>query len=104
MFPYIQVNFEGMPSDPSLEAAIHRWVARLEGMNIGVRRAEIVVERLGRRRTAVRLRIGSADGTPRWATTSHVDAYVAVSDAFRDVWRQLRAAPVARRSPVALAG
>jgi len=105
VFPYIHVAFHGMPRDPSLEAAIHRWVARLEGMNARVQRADVTVEPLGRRRTSVSVFVGAIGGVTPQATTSHVDAYVAVSDAFREVRRQLIGRATAPRSaPVALAG
>jgi ribosome-associated translation inhibitor RaiA len=106
MSPYVQVSFQGMLRDPSLEAAIHRWVARLGSLNVEIHRAEVAIERLGRRRTAVRVSIGSVDGTAPAAAADHADAYVAVSDAFRAVHRQLLPRRVARgRRPVlALAG
>jgi ribosome-associated translation inhibitor RaiA len=105
VLPYIQVSFRGMPRDPALEAAIHRWVARLEWMNVGVQRAEVSVERIGRRRTSVSLQIGANDGSAPSATASHADAYVAVSDAFHGVQRKLVRSPVhARRASLALAG
>lgn len=105
VFPYIHVAFHGLPRDPSLEAAIHRWVARLEGMNTGLQRADVTVEPLGRRRTSVSVYVGALGGVTPQAATSHVDAYVAVSDAFREVRRQLLGRTTAPRSaPLALAG
>jgi len=94
-----------MPRDGSLEAAVHRWVARLEWTPIEVHRAEVMIERVGRRRTAVRVSIGSVTGAAPTAATSHADAYVAVSNAFREVRRQLlaRGTTVARSASLALA-
>lgn len=105
MCPFVNVSFQGMPRDPSLEAAVHRWVARLEWTSIEVHRAEVVIERIGRRRTGVRLRIGPVTGDAPTVATGHADAYVAVSNAFRAVRQRLvdRDTPVVRRSPLALA-
>jgi hypothetical protein len=91
MTSYIDVNFQRIDRDPSIESAIHRWVARFEAMRFEVRRAAATVEPAGRHRTAVRLALVLADGTSQTAATSHVDPYVAVSDAFRLVRRQLLA-------------
>ena len=49
----------------------------------------VMIERVGRRSTSVGLTLsGGADWT-RKASTSHKDAYVAVSDAFRALRHQL---------------
>ena len=87
--PYIEVSFPGSPHDPALEAAVHRWVARLEPAIEDAVRVDVKIDRSARRRTTVGLTIlGGSDG-PRTAATSHQDAYVAVSDAFRAVRLQL---------------
>lgn len=94
-----------MTRDPSLEAAVHRWVARLEWTPIEIHRAEVLIERAGRRRTVVRVSIGEVTGAAPTTATSHADAYVAVSNAFRDMRRQLldRGAAVTRSASIALA-
>lgn len=106
MFPYVQVSFQGLPRDPSLEAAVHRWVARLESMGAEIRGAEVTIEPMGRRRTSVRASIGPSSGARPAAESSHIDAFVAVSEAFRALHRQLlaRAAAASRRPTLALAG
>jgi ribosome-associated translation inhibitor RaiA len=88
MQPYIQVSFPGSQRDPALEAAVHRWVARLESEMEDALRLEVMIDRSGRRRTSVDLTLCASDG-PRTAATSHKDAYVAVSDAFRALRMQL---------------
>jgi ribosome-associated translation inhibitor RaiA len=89
MHPYIQVSFPGGTRDPSLEAAVHRWVARLESDIEDALQVDVMIERVGRRGTTVGLTLsGGVDG-PRKAATSHKDAYVAVSDAFRALRQQL---------------
>lgn len=67
--------------------------------------AEVMIERTGRRRTVVRVTIGPVTGAAPTAATDHIDACVAVSNAFRAVRHQLldRGTAVARRSSFALA-
>jgi hypothetical protein len=92
MTSYIDVDFQRTDRNPSIESAIHRWVARFEAMRFAVQRASAIVEPGGRNRTTVRLTRVLADGTARTAATTHSDAYVAVSDAFRVVRQELLAA------------
>jgi hypothetical protein len=89
MTSYIEVNFGRVGHDPSIESAIHRWVARFEAMGFPVQRATAGVEPGSRHRTAISLTLVLTDGTSRSAATTHTDAYVAVSDAFRLVRQQL---------------
>lgn len=95
MTSYIDVIFQRTDRNPSIESAIHRWVARFEAMRFEVRRAIATVEPAGRSRTAVHLTLVLADGASRLAATAHADPYVAVSDAFRMVRQQLLAAAAA---------
>jgi ribosome-associated translation inhibitor RaiA len=95
MHAHIEVSFRGSPRDPALEAAVHRWVSRLEPM-VGedVLSVDVTIE-LSRRRTAVSLKLCGGDDDVGTATTSHTDPYVAVSDAFRAARQQL----LERRTP-----
>jgi hypothetical protein len=88
MQPDVQVSFPGSQRDAALEAAVHRWVARLESEMEDALRLEVMIDRRARRGTSVDLTLCGADG-PRTAATSHKDAYVAVSDAFRALRMQL---------------
>lgn len=89
MQPYIQVEFPGSQRDASLEAAVHRWVARLESVIADAVRIDVQIARVGRTGTSVGLTVcGGTEGT-RTAAKSHKDAYVAVSDAFRALRQQL---------------
>ena len=89
MQPYIQVVFPRSERDPSLEAAVHRWVARLESIIVDAVRVDVLIDRVSRGSTMVGLTVcGGAEGT-RTAATRHKDAYVAVSDAFRALRQQL---------------
>ncbi len=96
MTPYIHVSFQRIARNPSIESAIHRWVARFEAMRFEVRRALATVESAGRNRTTVHLSMVLVDGVSRTAKITHTDPYVAVSDAFRLVRQQLLAAPAGR--------
>lgn len=93
MYPYIEIQFRGVPRDTSLESAIHRWVARFEALNIRVRRALVTIEASGRRRTSVCLALALANSAAPTVSNSHADAYVAISEAFRAVRRRLLEPP-----------
>jgi ribosome-associated translation inhibitor RaiA len=88
MQPYIQVSFPGGPRDLALEAAVHRWVARLESAIEDALHVDVTIER-ARRNTSVGLTLSGGSSGSRKAATSHKDAYVAVSDAFRALRQQL---------------
>lgn len=98
MSPAIDVKFVRLPHDPSVEAAVQRWVDRLGWTNVEVLNASISVERSGWRRTYTSLTLLLSGGKALTASTTHLDPYVAVADVFRDVRRQLlaRAAMVGR--------
>jgi ribosome-associated translation inhibitor RaiA len=94
---FVDVHFQGLAPDPSVESAIYRWVARLEAIQIGVARAKVTVEALGHRRVAVCLTVTLMDGSLRAADAIHPDVYLALEEAFRDLKRQARQpAPAAR--------
>ena len=100
----IDVSFSGVDPDPSVEAAIHRWVARLESMRLEVDRARVRLENARRGRTTIDLRLSMMDGTVHVATAERTDIYVAVGDAFRAVWKQnTQRLPVMRQRMLALA-
>jgi hypothetical protein len=98
MCPDIDVKFVRLPRDPSVEAAVQRWVDRI-GWNIEVDRAVVSIERIGWRRLSVSLELFPSAGKLVTAATSHTDIYVAVADVFRAARKQLlrgvAAAPVA---------
>ena len=89
MQPYIQVSCPGGARDLALEAAVHRWVARLESAIEDALHVDVTIQRVGRRSTAVGLTLSGGSSGSRKAATSHKDAYVAVSDAFRALRQQL---------------
>lgn len=96
MQPFIDVKFERMTRDPSLEASAHRWLARLEAANVPIHGAAVTIEPASRRLTAVRLTLDLVDGPPCTAVSSHGEIYVAVAEAFRAAWRQLLARAASR--------
>jgi hypothetical protein len=97
MFPFVEIQFCRLARNPSLESAIHRWVARLEAMQIAVRRADVTVEAAGRRRTSVSLAVSLADRIEPDVVVAHADPYVAIAEAFRVVRRQVLARQVPSR-------
>jgi hypothetical protein len=95
MQPAVRVKFERMARDPSVEASVHRWIARLESANVPLCSADITIEKTDGERTAVHLKLDPAGGPSSTIITSHDEIYVAVADAFRSARRQLLARPEA---------
>jgi ribosome-associated translation inhibitor RaiA len=89
--PFVDVTFLGLAHDRSLEAAAIRWVGRLAAMQFDVRDAAVTIGPAGRRRTATSLKLVLVNGEVAVASTAHEDPYVAISDAFRAVRRELLA-------------
>lgn len=89
MSPVVEVRFRGLVHDPSVESAIHRWVARFESMRIEVQHVRVTLEPSRRRRTMVSLTLELTDGTAHASTTIHGDVYVGVADAFRTLRQEL---------------
>ena len=98
MQPYITVWFRGLANDLSIEAAVHRWVARLEATTLDIWKAEVAIERVGKQRVVVSVMLDLADGR-QVATAAHDDVYVAVAEACRTVRKQWLASSGARRLP-----
>lgn len=88
-----EITFHGIDPSPSAEAAIERWVARLEHVHdriIHVHATVSVPHRHGRKRdfeVHLKLDISGAEIVTRLA--KHEDVYVAIADAFRAARRQL---------------
>ena len=94
MSSIIDVKFLRLVREPSIEAAVHRWVARIEELT-DIQRADITVELSGRSRVTVHVTIASVGRAGQIAAATRLDAYVAVSDAFREIRRQLVESAVA---------
>ncbi|MGE5183882.1 MAG: hypothetical protein ACM31C_17550 [Acidobacteriota bacterium] len=84
----IEVRFPGGVRDRSIEAVVHRWVARFDAMSLEVSQADATIES-ARRHTLVSLLLTLETGALADAAISREDPYVAVSDCFRAVRRQL---------------
>lgn len=89
MHPTIEITFVDANRDRGLEGAIHRWVARVEGMGFDVKGASVKVETQGRNALAVQVALTLASGTLATGTSRHIEPFVAVSDAFRVASRAL---------------
>lgn len=99
MAMHVDVTFRGMPVSPPIEAAIHRWVVRLEQMKFAIHRAEIVVEPAGRGRTRVVATAWEDAGGVQTGSATHADIYVAIGDAFRALHHQhSQSIPIVRLS------
>jgi hypothetical protein len=88
MQPYIEVKFERMAGDASVEASAHRWVGRLGAAGIAMRGVFLTLEP-GRRASMVCLKLELVGGAALTVLTSRDNSYVAVADAFRAARRQL---------------
>lgn len=90
----IDIQFRGMTANPSIEAAIERWVGRLETV-CALDRCSVEITRTLLQATGFRVDIDVwfADTTgledSRATIAEHDDVYVAVSNAFRGSYRQL---------------
>lgn len=86
---FIDVQFAGHDPDPSLEATVHRWVARMAAIHIDITHVNVRVERASWRTTKIALDVLLDDETHGTAETRHVDPHAALSDAFRAIRQQL---------------
>jgi ribosomal subunit interface protein len=89
-----QVTFHGFRKSDAVEAAVHRWVARLELVYDRILRVEVRLDqphrshRQGREfEVHIHIEIPGVDIMTRHAR--HEDVYVAIADAFRASRRQL---------------
>jgi len=92
MQSHVEVTFHEIARNPSLEASVRRWAARLEDA-AEIVRAKTTIERNSARRTVVSLTLSLADGEEPIIVTSHPDPYVAIADAFRAARKQLLESP-----------
>jgi len=90
----LEITFRGMPNSPAAEAAIHRWVARLEHVYSRIQRCAVVFEQPHRNQRHgnefhVRIDLSVPDRDIAVSRDSE-DAYLAISEAFRAARRQLQ--------------
>jgi ribosome-associated translation inhibitor RaiA len=92
-----------MAPEGAIEAAVWRWIDRMELATTRFESCSVVVAR-GPDAFEVDVE-ASVDGVHAVAmhdpalTGAHADSYIAVSDAFHSLWRQLRRRYVARAQP-----
>jgi ribosome-associated translation inhibitor RaiA len=95
----VDITFRGMTPSPTVEAAIHRWVERLDLVFDRIEHCAVVIEvphQHHQRGRMFRVRVDLAV-PDRTITVSrdpgldhaHEDVYVAITDAFRAARRQL---------------
>jgi ribosome-associated translation inhibitor RaiA len=89
-----EITFHELPHSDGVEAAIQRWVARVEPLHSRIRGCRVFVMQPHRRQRNgrdfeihVRLDIPGAEIAA--SRNHHEDIYVAIADAFRAVRRQL---------------
>ena len=88
-----EITFHEIRASEAVEAAIQRWVARLEHLNTRILRCHVVVDQPHKhhrhgREFEIHL-VLSVPGEGIVARVRHEDVYVAVADAFRAARRQL---------------
>jgi ribosome-associated translation inhibitor RaiA len=84
-----ELTFHGLDHDDSAEAAVLRWVARIEQLHHGVTKCGVVIDQ--RRRHAFEVHVTIED--PEIGVASHAkheNIYIAIADAFRAVRRLLQ--------------
>ncbi len=87
MCPSIEVKFVRLSRDPSVEAAIQRWVDRLDwDVEIAEPRSWSSASAGG---VTVHVSLFFGAGRELNQSTSHTDIYVAVADAFREARKRM---------------
>jgi ribosome-associated translation inhibitor RaiA len=89
-----KITFHEIHHSDAIEAAIQRWVARLEHVSDRIVRCEVRIEQPHRshrqgREFEVHVVLGIPGNDVASSRTRHEDPYVAVADAFRATRRQL---------------
>ena len=97
-----EITFHEMPASGGVEAAIHRWVARLEHVYDRIVACRVVVDQPHRRHRSggefhLRVVLSVPGEDVAVDQVRHADVYVAVADAFRAVRRQLQDHVATRR-------
>ena len=89
-----QITYRGMPHSPTMDARIQELAARLDDLHPKITRCHVVVDETDRHKTKGNLFEVHVDlhipGSEIVATKkANTDAYVAISEAFEVVTRQL---------------
>lgn len=88
-----EINFHGIEHSDSVEASVHRWVARIEHLYDRVTKCGVTLSQPHKRhRHGSEFSVSVVMEVPGDVVVAHVeheDVYVAVADAFRTARRQL---------------
>jgi ribosome-associated translation inhibitor RaiA len=108
----LEITFRGMPNSPSAEAAIRRWVARLEHIYERIQHCSVVIEQPHRNQRQgnqfhIRIDLSIPNHDIAVARDSgndraHEDIYIAIADAFRAARRRLQNVSQIQRGEVKL--
>ncbi len=86
-----ELTFQGIDHSDSAEAAVERWVARLEHLHARLTKCEVVIEPKRSRSAEFHVRVlVEAPGIELASSAEREDIYIAIADAFRAAHRQLR--------------
>lgn len=86
-----ELTFFGLDHNESAEAAVARWVARLEHMHRRLFKCEVVIGHPRSRPRDYRVHVQiEGQGVELASNAEHDDIYLAIADAFRAAHRQLR--------------
>lgn len=102
----VDIAFRGMPVSPALEAAIHRWVARLGRVHPRILRCHVWVDQPHHRhRHGDRFQVKVVVALPGGEITcahepGDTNVYLAVSDAFAAARRRLQDAARIQRGDI----
>jgi ribosomal subunit interface protein len=100
-----EITFHGIDHSDAVEAAVERWITRLEQLHDRITKCTVTIGQPHKRhRHGSEFNVGVVLDVPGFeiATThaSHEDIYVAVADAFRTARRQLHEHKALQRGDV----
>ena len=89
-----EITFHQLDHSDAVEAAVQRWIARLEHLSERITACNVIIDQPHKRRrhggdyrVSIMLEV---PGTEIAAAHEHVDVYVAIADTFRAARRQLQ--------------
>jgi hypothetical protein len=89
MQTFVRISFRRMAKSASIEAAVWRWVARLEPVAESIQGLEVTIESSGGNRYDVMVVMELPEHTIEPISSSHSDVYVAIYSAFRNARKTL---------------
>jgi ribosomal subunit interface protein len=88
-----ELTFHNLDHSDSAEAAVERWVTRLEQLHARLTKCEVVIDQPHRRSRSADFHVRvllEAPGIELASSAERGDIYIAIADAFRAAHRQLR--------------